>query len=277
METGRIVGHAPLKIVVISLERAAGRRRQVVAGLKALGLEFELYPAIDGRHLTPEHKASIDRAGFRRSGRPIRMGSVANWLSQRAVLLDFVENGPGVMAVFEDDAAFSPELPAVLDALRDAQTPFGIVFLNRGPRSRRFTPHARLRTGHRLGWVRFSHFGSQGYVITREAARRFLERNPLVSTGIDRALARYWHHGLAVYRLDPPVVHDARAGGGETGYPSLVGAAPVVERADPLRKVRRYLFDAKEGAGKRFAFARLVFRSRGPVGGCRELLGLRER
>ena len=267
-----------MKIVVISLERAAGRRRQVVAGLKALGLEFELYPAIDGHNLTPEHKASIDRAGFRRSGRPIRMGSVANWLSQRAVLIDFVENGPGVMAVFEDDAAFSPELPAVLDALRDAETPFGIVFLNRGPRSRRFTPHARLRTGHRLGWVRFSHFGSQGYVITREAARRFLERNPLVSTGIDRALARYWHHGLAVYRLDPPVVHDARAGGGgETGYPSLVGAATVVEQADPLRKVRRYLFDAKEGAGKRFAFARLVFRSRGPVGGCRELLGLRER
>lgn len=261
-----------MKIVVINLERAVKRRRQVVAGLKKLELDFELYQAIDGRNLSPEHKASIDMAGFRGAGRPIRMGSIANWLSQRNVLVDLVEKGPDIMAVLEDDVTFSPELPSVLNALEESEVPFGIVFLHRGPHKRRFVPDCRLKTGHRLGWVRFSHFGSQGYVITREAASRFLERNPLVDMGIDRSLARYWHHGLMTYCLRPPVVHSL---GEEEGYPSLIGAAPIVGWTDPFWKVRRYLFNAKEGAEKRLAFARLVVGSRGAVGGCREIFGPR--
>ncbi len=215
-----------MKIVVISLERAAERRRQVSAGLRALGLDFSIYGAIDGRALTPEHKALVDAAAFRRSGRPIRAGSVANWLSQRDVLIDFVENGPDIMAMFEDDATFSPDLPSVLDALEDSSASFDIVFLNSTRRKRRFVPAARLGTGHRLGRVRFSHFGSYGYAITRDAARRFLERNPLVNMGIDRALARYWFHGLRTYRLDPPVVRQL---GEADGYASLVRATPTIE------------------------------------------------
>ena len=252
-----------MKIVVISLARAVERRRRVVAGLRALGLEFELRDAVDGRDIPPECEALIDRAGSRRDGRPIRMGSIANWLTQRQVFLDMVENGPEIVAVFEDDAEFSPELPAVLDALETTDEPFDIVFLHRGPR-RPFVPHTRLKTGHRLGWVRWSHFGSQGYVITRTAARRFLEKNPLVRTGIDRALARYWHHGLTTYCLRPPVVSHRRK---EEGNASLIGAAPVTEWSDPAWRVRRTWFYAKEGVRKRIAFAGLAVRSQGLLKG----------
>ncbi len=263
-----------MKIVVISLERAAERRRQVVAGLEALGLDFEIYPAIDGRKLTPHHKALIDTAGFRRSGRPIRMGSIANWISQRDVLADFVENGPAIMTILEDDTVFAPELPSVLDALQEESvSSFDIVFLHRGPRWRHFVPSVRLRTGHWLGWVRFSNYGAQGYVITRDAARRFLEMNPMIDMGIDRALVRYWHHGLATYCLSPPVVRHGHEGG---SHPSLIATMPVVKQTGPLWKVRRYLFDVREGAGKRFAFTRLVFRSCGLIGGCREIFGRRQ-
>lgn len=108
--------------------------------MRALGLDFELRDAVDGRNIPPECEALIDRAGSRRDGRPIRMGSIANWLTQRQVFLDMVENGPEILAVFEDDAEFSPELPAVLDALETTDEPFDIVFLHRGPR-RPFVPH----------------------------------------------------------------------------------------------------------------------------------------
>ena len=199
-------GKPDMKMVVISLERAVERRRRIVSDLNALGLDFELRDAVDGRNIPADCEALIDRAGSRRDGRPIRMGSIANWLSQRQALLDMVENGPEIMAVLEDDVEFAPEFPAVLDALDNCSEPFGIVFLHHGPR-RPFVPHARLETGHRLGWVRWSHFGSQGYVITRGAARRFLGKTPMVRTGIDRALARYWHHGLTTYCLRPAVVH----------------------------------------------------------------------
>lgn len=252
---------AILKIVVINLERAVERRRQIVARLQALGLDFELYRAIDGQCVPPEFEGLIDWAGSRRDGRPIRMGSIANWLSQRQVLQDMVENGPEVMTVLEDDVLFSPEFPAVLSALQDTSEPFGIVFLHHGP-ERPFIPHVELDTGHWLGWVRWSHFGSQGYVITRSAARRFLESNPLVRTGIDRALARYWHHGLTTYCLRPAVVLHQRE---FDGYVSLIGQAPVIQSSGQLWSVRRGWFHAKEGARKRVALANIVIRTHGPL------------
>ena len=252
-----------MKIVVISLERAVERRQGVIAGLRALGLDFQLRNAVDGRNIPPECEALIDRAGSRRDGRPIRMGSIANWLTQRQVFLDMVENGPEILAVFEDDAEFSPELPVVLDALETTDEPFDIVFLHRGPR-RPFVPHVQLETGHRLGWVRWSHYGSQGYFITRTAARRFLEKNPLVRTGIDRALARFWHHGLTTYCLRPAVVSHRRK---EEGNASLIGELPIVEWSDALWRVRRNWFYAKEGVHKRIAFTAHVCRARGLVKG----------
>ena len=252
-----------MKIVVINLKRSVERRERVVSDLQALGLDFELRRAVDGRNIPPVYENLIDRAGSRRDGRPIRMGSIANWLSQRQAFQEMVENGPEIMAVLEDDVEFSPEFPAVLEALENTDEPFGIVFLHHGPK-RPFVSHAQLDTGHLLGWVRWSHFGSQGYVITRQAARRFLEKNALVRTGVDRALARYWHHGLATYCLRPAVVHQRQEFEGDA---SLILQAPITEWSDPLWRARRSWFYAKEGIRKRVAFARLVLQSKGPLRG----------
>ena len=252
-----------MKIAVISLERAVERRRRVSAGLRALGLDFELRQALDGRNLPAQYEALIDYSGSRRDGRPIRMGSIANWLSQRLLFQEMVEDGPEIMAVLEDDVTFSPDFPAVLDALERTAEPFGIVFLNHGPK-RPFVPHAQIDTGHWLGWVRWSHYGSMGYVITRHAARRFLEKNPLVRTGVDRALARYWHHGLATYCLRPAVVRHLQV---SEGNESLVGQAPIIEPSEPLWRVRRSWFQIKEGIRKRAALVRLGIRAHGPVRG----------
>ena len=257
-----------MKIVVISLERAADRRRRVVSDLRALGLEFELRDAVDAQDFPPEYDTLIDRSAYRRAGRPIRMGSIANWLSQRQAMLEMVEDGPEIMTLLEDDATFSPEFPAVLGALETTAEPFGIVFLHHGPR-RPFIPHAELPTGHRLGWTRWSHFGSQGYVITRAAARKFLEVNPLIRDGIDRTLARYWHHGLTTYGVSPAVVHHRTR---SEGLPSIIAEGPIEESQDPLRRARRGLFLMSEGVRKRAALTALVMRSQGPVKGLLRVL-----
>ena len=260
-----------MKIVVVNVERAADRRRQVVAGLEELGLEHAIWPAVDWRDLTPIQKAEVDVDGIRRDGRSILWGSVAASLSQRAVLADLVENGPDVIAMLEDDVTFSPELPAVLNALEamagggTMTARFDIAGLHVGSDSRRFVPVVGLDTGHRLGLVRWSNFGAQGLVITRAAARRFLDANPRVRPGLDRAFARYWHHGLRTYWLRPPVVHHLPVA-------SLVHESPVVEQPWLTRKPRRIWSDVKEGARKRIAFSRLAIRHRGLIQGGRDVL-----
>ena len=259
-----------MKIVVINLERAVERRNRVTAALDELGLAFELFRAVDGRHLAPDQEAFIDYDALDRQGWPMRAGALGNWISHRTILADMIENGPEAMAILEDDIEPAPELPAVLDALERSTGTFGIVFLNRGRAVRRFIPHRRLDTGHRLGWLRWSHFGTQGYVITRPAARRFLETFPRVRMNIDRSLAAYWRTGLATYCIRPPVVRHLLS---DDGNDSMIQATRAVGPTDALFRMRRRWFFFREGLAKRAALTRLAVNAHGPVRGLGILLG----
>ena len=223
-----------MRIVLISLERATERRRRMAEEFARVGLDYEIWPAKDARTLTDEDHAFVDRAARERLGLyPIPDGSLANTLSQRAVMRDLVENGPELMAVFEDDARFDDGLPAVLQALERCSSVFDIVKLQRRNTRRPFLPTNPLRTGHRLGRVRFSDFGSEGYVITREGARLLLERTPRMVREIDHVLSRFWENGLNVLYIEPPVVREDGA------YDSQIQETRSAERLAHRHERRR--------------------------------------
>jgi len=197
-----------MKAFVINLAGASERRRRMEEQFASLELEATFHPAVDARELTPEHYAQVDRETRRRLGLwPQADGSIANWISQRQVMRRIVENGPETAAIFEDDAVLSEDLPAVLDALERRPFAFDVVKLNRRS-SRTFIPCERLSTGHRVGRVRYHDYGNEGYVITREAARHFLENTPMMMWEIDQAIPRFWENGLNVFYVDPPVVSE---------------------------------------------------------------------
>ena len=172
-----------------------------------LGLKFDFHEAVDGRKLTEDHYAKVDRWTRQRMGlRPQADGSIGNWFSHRQVMQEIVENGPEAAAIFEDDAELASQLPDVLAALERPSFFFDIVKLNRRSMNKAFIPYRQLTTGHHIGRIRYHDFGAEGYVITREAARRFLEITPRMMWTIDQAINNYWENGLNVYYLDPPVV-----------------------------------------------------------------------
>ena len=196
-----------MRVILISLERAQERRERMAAEFGRVGIEYEIWPAVDGRLLTDEDRRFVDQDGRRRLGLyPIPDGSLANTLSQRAAMRDLVENGPDMMAVFEDDARFDAALPEVLSALEFQAELFDVVILQRRNLRKRFIRCTSLPTGHMLGRVRYSDYGSNGYVITRSAAERFLEKNRRMTREIDLALAYFWENGLDVLYVEPPVV-----------------------------------------------------------------------
>lgn len=203
-----------MRVFVINLARAGARRSRMLQQFTELGLEVEFHEAVDGRHLTREQYAQVDRNSRRRMGlKPQADGSIANWLSQRRVMQEVAEDGPEVFAILEDDAVLSPDLPSVLAALEQRPFAFDIVKLNRRSPEKAFVSSMRLSTGHSVGRVRYHDFGCEGYVITREAARRFLAATPKMTWEIDQAINYYWENGLNILYLDPPVVfhgdHDA--------------------------------------------------------------------
>ena len=254
-----------MRIVLINLERAAARRKAMAREFGALGLSCEIKSAIDGRHLTERDLAQVDWEGRRRLGlRPQARGSIANWLTQREVMRDLVNRGPEMMAVFEDDARFAPELPEVLSALEAKPLSFDVVSLYRGDPKRRFVSGMPLTDRHAMGRVRFSTGGAVGYVITRPAARHFLETTPRMVLAIDHALMRFWENGLNVFYVDPPVVYH---GGAQDSQ--IEGDRSVARRLHRGRGDTASILWRRAGAGlrravrKRLAFRRLL---RGEIG-----------
>ena len=196
-----------MRLVVINLARAEARRQRVQKAFDFPGLPIEFHEAVDGLQLQPDHYALVDRETRRRLGLwPQTDGSIANWLSQRQVMQQIVDHGPEMVAIFEDDAGLSSQLPEMLAALERKPFDFDVVMLNRRSHRKAFIPCERLTGNHMAGRVRYSDYGSEGYVITREAARNFLESTPLMMWEIDQALSRFWENGLNVFYVDPPVV-----------------------------------------------------------------------
>ena len=250
-----------MRIVLISLERATARRHRMAEEFARVGLDYEIWPAKDARTLTDEDRAFVDGAARERLGLyPIPDGSLANTLSQRAAMRDLVRNGPEIMAVFEDDARFEPCLPAVLETLERRPAAFDIVKLQRRNPHRSFVPTILLGADHRLGRVRFADYGSDGYVITREAARLILERTPRMVREIDQVISRFWDTGLNVLYVDPPVVREdefAESQIQETRYPEH-SVHRRARRRRPAILVRRLLAGVHRDIRRRIAFRRLL-------------------
>ena len=196
-----------MRTILVNLSRAVERRKRMEYEFRRVGLSFEIWPAVDCRNLTKEDRSLIDQVARRRLGLyPISDGSLANTLSQRAAMRDLVVNGPEVMAVFEDDAKLTVDVPAVLKELERRPDLFDIAILQRRSPQKKFVPTVALATGHTLGRVRFSDYGSNAYVITRSAARDFLSRTPRMVREIDQTLSRFWENGLNVLYVYPAVV-----------------------------------------------------------------------
>ena len=249
-----------MRVVLINLERASLRRERMAAAFAHVGIGFEIWPAVDARTLTDEDRRLVDHEARRSLGLyPIPDGSLANTLSQRAAMQDLIDNGPEMMAVFEDDASFDSMLPAVLSALEENGDLFDIVVLQRRNPQRPFVPSISLPTGHTLGRVRFADYGSNGYVITREAARRFLERTPRMVREIDQALSRFWDNGLNVLYVHPPVVshdHTLDSQIEETRRPSR--ADHRTARRTPIVFARRLAAAFTRDVRRRIVFRRLL-------------------
>ena len=254
-----------MRIVLINLERAAHRRAEMAREFDAVGLRYEVKSAIDGRRLSPDHLAQVDGEGRRRLGlRPHDNGSIACWLTHREVMRDLAANGPDMMAVFEDDARFTPELPEVLKVLETRPFDFDLVSLYRGRPRRPFVPCVSLTNSHSAGRVRYSDGGSVGYVITRPAARHFIETTPRMVLGLDHALLRFWISGLNTFYVDPPVVHHGGAHDSEIDDHRVTARAER-DATDARAAIlwRRSVAGARRAVKKRLAFRRLL---RGEIG-----------
>ena len=224
-----------MRCLVINLYWSWERQEAVQGEFRKVGLNYELWPAVDGSRLTEEHHQAIDHDTRRRLGlRPLDAPSIACLLSHLSVFRELVQSGEDMLAVFEDDARLHTDLPTVLDALEGKANKFGIIRLQRRNGSAPYYPVYQIQPPYSLGRVKYHDRGADGYVITRHAAEHLLERFPRMYWEIDWLIPRFWDTGLdKVLYLNPPIVfHDGI-------LPSYIEPKRLPERIAHRRRVRR--------------------------------------
>jgi glycosyl transferase family 25 len=245
----------PLKIFVISLERAVERRAHMVRLLKTLGLEAEFIPAVDGRALTAADRRQYDSRLARLNYRSEMTDTeIACYLSHYRIYERICREGLPMALILEDDIEAAPNLLQLLRELAAQPDPEWTVVRLQTQRGRVLNPptHDRGRAvcdlpGGALYQIDTHVLGGCAYVIRREAAEIMLEYGRRISRPIDQTLDRYWENGIVPYVVRPFPVRQHPAFRSEIGVRGKAAYADE-RRLDAMRgRLRR----AGDGLRKR--------------------------
>lgn len=233
------------------------------ARFAALGLDHEILDATDGGTLTDAQRARVDHAGRKKITRyPLTDNEIGCYFSHLRAMRRVAEGSEPMAAILEDDVTLSPRLPEALAAIEARALPFDAITLHRTlKKGEIFAPCAELAPGLSLGRVGYTHMNLQGYVLSREGARRFLERNAPITHAVDKELHRYWANGLDIYGLSEAMVTHEDEGVSmidETRGPRA--AYPDADR--PRWRFARFITKLGDSVAKRWAFSRYVERGR---------------
>ena len=98
--------------------------------------------------------------------------------------------------------------------------------------------------------IKFVDWGLQAYVVSREGARRLLNRCPKIVHRADHTLHAYWENGLNVVSLDPPVALHGIDGGEQSLLQEGTGNRPIRPIPEcatpPLQHCHRGIPEAQE-------------------------------
>jgi glycosyl transferase family 25 len=198
------------KVIVISLPDAADRRATFTDRARGTTVEWAWFEA--HRELAPGLSHDPEEAIVAK-GRPMYSGELGCYSSHYAAWKMFLESGAPQMLVLEDDTivdwGFLEKLVAV-----DLQAA-GISYLRLyAKRPCAFREVLRNAVEQQRTLIQYLDrpLGTQGYVLTRDGARRFVHHCRRVRRPLDDELDRSWEHGVPCLGIFPfPVIEQSTA------------------------------------------------------------------
>jgi glycosyl transferase, family 25 len=219
------------KVVVISLPDAADRRATFTERARGTTIQWTWFDA--HRELAPGLTHDPDDAIVAK-GRPMYPGELGCYSSHYAAWERFLDSGEPQMLVLEDDTIVDWGFLEKLVTM-DLQAA-GIAYLRlyaKRPCAFREVLRDAVEQQRTLIEYLDRPLGTQGYVMTREGARRFVHHCREVRRPLDDELDRSWEHGVACLGIFPfPVIEQSTA--------STIGPARFQRFSIPPRlRVRR--------------------------------------
>lgn len=204
-----------LLTLVINLDRSPHRWDVMASRLGDLGLTFERVQAVDGQELGAPPWDGIDHRGYELyHGKRLHPNEAGCYLSHVKAIRRLMDSGSEFAMVLEDDATFTPDTLAVLEALMAERAHWDVAKLN-GRHSGTPVPQRRLTGDYRLVAFLTRNTGAGAYVINRHAGARYLKHLLPMVVPYDHSFDRAWRFGLRFRGVLPYPVH-SQTGGGST-------------------------------------------------------------
>lgn len=174
-----------MKHFLINLDRSPHRLREMRAIFDAMGLSFQRVGAVDAEILSFEQRTECC------TNDALSAGTVCCFLSHRLCWQKLVESNEPYAAIFEDDIVFSTKAHSVLSDFSWLPESFDIIRLETYLRRTAIEKQSIAEiSGYRLHRLKADHVGTGGYIVSRECARRLLDKSRTFTVSVDHFLFR---------------------------------------------------------------------------------------
>lgn len=226
------------------------RRVRMAQQLDAIGLPWSFFDACTAAPAALPYDPARAVAVH---GRRLTAGEIGCFASHWSLWHDVAqENGPDMLLVLEDDVMLNPVFFRHLGRIADAAEPFGYLRLYAK------VPAGIRREGPFLDRhiARFSGraYGTQAYLVSRAAARRWLRTITAIERPIDDEMDRYWAHGIPIRAVFPFPVMEIDYGSTIEPKRRTADAMPLSQRVPweirkGIEKLRRHMHDLAAKTG----------------------------
>ena len=193
-------------IFVISLARAAHRREAMRERLNALGLQYEIIDAIDGKTANPAtYQTRLRQDIARRTlGRELWLGEIGCYLSHYNLWQKIAAEKIPQAIVLEDDAGFAEGFAEVIADVLTLNCSWDIINLTAGrPELVDVAFYKLAGRDYIFGRPRRKLMCTHAYLISLSGAQKLLDICRTISEPIDRAWGHWWHTKLAYFCVSP--------------------------------------------------------------------------
>jgi glycosyl transferase family 25 len=192
-----------IRAYVLTIEPEGGRRRTAMtAELTRSGYQWQFFQGVtaDGALRELTYSPLRNTLFNNRSVTPPELGCYA---SHRAIWRGLIESGDEAALVFEDDARVTDDdafHTAVADVMRDAGSFDVVKFHDHAPK--RVVCQMAAGQTHLVSHKMIA--GSTAcYLVTRQGARKMLDRRPIVFRAIDDDWTYAWELGVRIWSVHP--------------------------------------------------------------------------
>ncbi|TGD42046.1 glycosyltransferase family 25 protein [Pseudotabrizicola sediminis] len=197
---------ADIGIWLINLPRDVARREAMETQLSAMGMTWQLFPAIDGRANEATLRKQADAEAYARNmGSALLPGKLGVYASHLAVWQQFLDGPHKVALVFEDDVVFHDDFLVALDTALAHADLWDLVRFN-CIRAKLPVKQAQLGA-YRLNAYIGPFTGNAAYLIHRDVAARLLPGLWPQTRALDHELNRFFRHNYRQLGLEPWASH----------------------------------------------------------------------